>query len=253
MDLGNLSGMLRILIPLVLLHLTVLVGIVFFLKKMLLGDTMNAINRLKQVEAEVKKKEQSIRQEIEGHKKEFEAKQKEAEEKLQEQREKSEEELARTREQMLAEAGKESEKIMATARKNEERLRTQIAQDMEEKAVDYGTEVFKLVFSEEMNAELNKHFIGELLDALDDLDAASITVDTDDVQFTTSHAIVPEQKQRLEELLKNKFGAEIKVEEKIDEELLGGMIFKLGSLEIDGSLSNRLKEASAEVKKTAHA
>ena len=41
--------------------------------------------------------------------------------------------------------------------------------------------------------------------------------------------------------------------EKVDEDLLAGIILKLGSLEIDGSLLNRYSEAAAEVKKTTFA
>ena len=124
---------------------------------------------------------------------------------------------------------------------------------MEEKAVDYGGEVFKLVFSEKVTADLNASFIDELLQALSEVDAGSITVDASEAHFASSHPISPEQKSRLEALLAEKFGAEVKVDEDIREELLAGLVFKLGSLEIDGSLLNRYKEAAAEVKKTAHA
>jgi F-type H+-transporting ATPase subunit delta len=55
----------------------------------------------------------------------------------------------------------------------------------------------------------------------------------------------------LAKLLSEKFGANVAIEEKLDKELLAGIIFKLGSLEIDGSLRNRFREAAAEVKKSA--
>ena len=45
----------------------------------------------------------------------------------------------------------------------------------------------------------------------------------------------------------------IEINEEIKEEIMGGLLFKLGSLEIDGSLLNRYQEAAAEVKKTARA
>ena len=51
--------------------------------------------------------------------------------------------------------------------------------------------------------------------------------------------------------LAEKFDVQIKVEEKIQEDLMAGLVFKLGSLEVDGSLLNRYQEAAAEVKKTA--
>ena len=242
---------LKILLPIILAHVSILVIIIFVIRKLLLKDTMNAVNRIRQVEAEVRKKEEGIRSQIEEHEKEFARKKDAAEEELRKQREASEKELGRIKNQILADAKKESDQIIEQAKKNKEKLRKQIAQDMEEKAVDYGAEIFKLVFSEKIGEEMNKQFTGELLDALDEIDATSITVDADDADFTSSHPMDPQQKKRLETMLADKFDVNIKIEEKVQEKLLAGLVLKLGSLEIDGSLLNRFQEAAVEVKKGA--
>jgi len=247
---GGDMEMLQILIPIAVAHAVVLGAIVFGIHRLLQIDTLKAVARIQQVEAEVRKKEEGIRREIEEHEKEFARKKAEAEDALQKQKEASEKEVGVLRDQVLGEARKESERILSTAKRNEEKLRQQVLQEMEGKAVDYGTQVFKLVFSEKVTESLNKQFIDELLDALQEVDGSSITVDTSDVQFTTSQPMDPEQKGRLEKLLQEKFNVQIKVEEKINKDLMAGIIFKLGSLEIDGSLLNRFHEAAAEVKKS---
>lgn len=243
---------LKILIPIVGAHVLVLGAIIFVIKRLLLSDTMHAVNRIKQVEAEVRKREDAIKKEIDEHEKEFTRKKAAAEEEMAKRRQESEKELAQQRDQIVADAKREGDKIIDQAKKNEQKLRQQIAQNMEEKAVQYGAEVFRLVFSEQMNQELNKQFINELLDALEGIDSASITVDASDAEFTSSHPIHPDQKARLQKLLADKFGVNIEIQEKIREELMGGLIFKLGSLEIDGSLLNRYQEAATEVKKSAN-
>jgi F-type H+-transporting ATPase subunit delta len=63
--------------------------------------------------------------------------------------------------------------------------------------------------------------------------------------------MMADQKKRLDDLLSTKFGRPIRLVERIDPALLSGMVVKLGSLEIDGSLSSRMKEAIEEVTKTA--
>lgn len=246
---GRAMDMLKILIPIAVAHAVVLAAILFAIKRLLLSDTLKAVARIQQVEAEVRKKEENIRREIEEHEKEFTRKKAEAEAALQQQREQSEKEIGTMRDQILGEARKESDRILATAKRNEEKLRQQVLQEMEGKAVDYGSQVFKLVFSEKMTDELNRQFIGELLDALQEVDGSTITVDANDVQFTTSHPMAADQKARLEQLLKEKFNVDIKVEEKVNKDLMAGIVFKLGSLEIDGSLLNRFQEAAVEVKK----
>jgi F0F1-type ATP synthase delta subunit len=241
---------LKILVPIVMAHVLGLVAIVVLIRKLLLNDTMNAVNRIRQVEAEVRQREETIKKQIDEHEKEFANRKVEAEEEMRRQREKSEKELATIRDQVLADAKKESEGIVSQAKKKEEKLRQQIMQEMEEKAVEYGGKVFQLVFSDKMNEELNRQFIDELLEALSEIDATAITVAGDEIDFTSSHEIDPEQKARIEQLLADKFGVDVKVEEKVQKDLMGGLIFKLGSLEIDGSLLNRFREASAEVKKS---
>lgn len=240
----------KIIVPIVIVHAVVLALIVFVIKKLLLNDTMKAVGTIKQVEADVRKKEEAIRMEIDVHEKEFTKKKKEAEEELDLKRKKSEQEVSQMRETVLADAKKEGEKIMDQAKRNEDNFRKQLAQDMEAKSVDYAGQIFDLVISEKANEELNKLFIGELLDALDEVDAGAITVEGSNGEFTSSHPISPEQKERLQTLLKEKFGADIKVEEIIDKSIMGGLILKLGTLEIDGSLRNRFSEAVHEVKKT---
>jgi F0F1-type ATP synthase membrane subunit b/b' len=245
-----MHDILTILLPIVLTGVLVMVVIIFVIKRLLLSDTMQAVSRIRQVEAEVRKREEAIRREIEEHEKEFARKKIEAEEELQRQRESSEKEVAKLREQMIADAKKEGDTIIEQARKNEEKIRKQISQDMEEKTVDYGGQVFKMVMSEKMNEEMNKQFISELLDAIEQIDSTSITVDPSNAEFRSSHPLEAGQKARLESLLAEKFGARIKVNEKIEPELMAGLVFKMGSLEIDGSLVNRFQEAAGELKKT---
>ena len=53
-------------------HLLILVAIIIIIKKMLMGDTVNAVNRIRQGEAEVRKKEEKMRREREEEEKERE-------------------------------------------------------------------------------------------------------------------------------------------------------------------------------------
>jgi len=242
---------LRVLAPIVGAHVVVLAAILFVIKRLLLSDTMRAVNRIKQVEAEIRKREEEIRKEIEEHEREFARRKADGEEEIQRHKEKSEKETAKLKDQILAEAKEEGDRIVDQARKNEEKLRKQISQDVEEKAVEYGGQVFRLVFSEKMTEELDKQFTAELLEALEEIDSSTITLDAHEAEFTSSHPLDEEQRKRLEKLLADKFGVDMGVKEKIQEDLMAGIILKVGSLEIDGSLANRYNEAVAEVKKTA--
>lgn len=245
-----MEDVIRFVVPIVVIHFIALVALVLVIKKLLLGDTRRAISSLRQVETEVRKKEEQIRRDIEQHEKDFEKQKAAAEAEQAAILKEEQKKLATLKDQTLAEARKEADRIVEEARNNEEKFRKQLAQDVEEKAVDFGGQVFKLVITDLVNEEVNRRFVGELLDALDEIESGAITVDGDEAEFVCSHSLADDQKARFRDLLKEKFGADVEVNEKIDENLIAGMSFKLGSLEIDGSLLNRFKEAVQEVKKS---
>lgn len=241
----------RILVPIVVAHLVVLGVIVIVIRKLLVGDTVRAVNRIGQAEAEMRKKEESMRQEMDRHSQDLAARRKELEKELDARREETDRQAAQLKEQVVEDARREANELLDKARKNERRLREQVALEMEEKAVDFGGRVFKLVFSERMTAQLNRHFVDELIDALEQTDATGITVDAGSAEFVASHPLDAAQRQRLQELLARKFGLTMAIHEVVREELLAGLVMKLGSLEIDGSLLSRYQEAVAELKKDA--
>jgi F0F1-type ATP synthase delta subunit len=247
-----MQEVLSVAIPIVVINIVVLAVLIGFIRIVLVGQAKRATTRVKQVEDEVRKKEEAIKREIEEHEKDFTAQKAEAERQLQDHREEAKREAARVKEQSIAEAKKESQKIIEQAHKNEQKIRDQIARQMEEKAVEYGGRVFKLVFSDLITGELNKQFIGELIDALNEIEKGSITVDSTEAEVITSHELAPEQRERLEGVLRDRFNDSATIKESTDAALLGGLILKMGSLEIDGSLRNRYKEAVNEVKKEAH-
>ena len=232
-----------------IIQVVVFVVIVVVLKRILLSDTMNAVERLRQVEAEVRRKEESIRQEIEQHEKDFQQKSAEAREKMEREREASERELGKLKESMLNDAKRESERIIGEAQINKEKTRREIFEEMANTAVDFSRQIFDLVFSDKIGSAINRQFVDELIEALEGIDESTVTVEGGEREFVASHPLDADQKKRLEEVLSRKFGTEIRVSEKVDPKLLAGLVLRMGGLEIDGSLINRFQEAAVEVKR----
>lgn len=248
-----MQDILKAIVPLMLAHLVVLAILLVVVKRLLFNDTMKAVSRIQAVESELRKKEEAIRREIQDQEKNFARQKVQAEEELQRHKVKAEQDLGRLRDQTLSEARKEGDRIMDQARKNEEHYRERIAQELEQKALGYAGEAVRLVLGEQVSEQVNREFNEELIAALAGIDGDSVTVDSEEGEVKTSQPMLAEQKKRLDELLSAKFGHPIRLVERIDPALLSGMVLKLGSLEIDGSLRNRLEEALEEAAKTARA
>jgi len=245
-----LKNMLTPLAIILVAQLVVFVVIVVVLRKLLLSDTMNAVRRMKSAESDLAKKEDSMRQKMEAHEQELLKKKGEAEEEIQRQREAQEQDLARLRDRMKAEAKAEADKIISEAQLNKEKLRDQLMRETTGKAVDYAGELFKLVIGKTVTEKLNVAFVDELVTALGEVDGTSVHVEANEAEFIASHKLDVDQKAKLEHLLAEKFDVKLKIEEKIDPTIIAGLIIKLGSLEIDGSLLNRYKEGVEQIKKT---
>jgi F0F1-type ATP synthase delta subunit len=222
----------------------------FILKRLLLHDTLSAVNRLREAEAELGRKEDGVRRRIEENENEFRRKTAEAQDALARARETSEKELARLKEQLVEEARKERDRILADAERNKERLRQELVQEAEARAIEYAGQIYELVFSEQIGEALNRAFLDELLAALEEVDGANITVDATQAEIETSHALDAARKSRIRDIIARKFNVSVEVRETVSPALIAGLKIKLGSLEIDGSLLNRFREAVEELKKS---
>lgn len=233
------------------LQVAVFAVLAFLFKRLLLSDTMSAVNRIKQVEAEVNKREEGVRRQIEEHERELSRKREDLDEETERRRQSCEQELKEHRESAAEQAQRDADEVIARAKKNVDKMRDELAREAQADAVGHAGEIFKLTFSERVTEAVNREFVGELIGALEELDADSIHVEADNATFVSSHPIDQEQKQRLQQIISDKFDISLQIDEQVDPDLLGGLSMKLGTLEIDGSLRSRFSEAAEEVKREA--
>ena len=223
--------------------------IVIVLKRLLVSDTMKAVRKLGQVEIEIGKKEEAMRRRLEETEREFVQKTALAHEEARKTKEAAERELASTRETLFGEAKKERDRLISDAEKNKERMRQELLRDADKHAVAYASNVFGLVFGDDVAAVLNRAFVDELLNALDEIDSESISVTASESEIVAAVALPEDQRTRLQDIVANKFKQTIAIKERLDPSLIAGLKIKLGSLEIDGSLLNRFNEAIEELQK----
>jgi F0F1-type ATP synthase delta subunit len=224
------------------------VVIVVGLKQLLSRDIVKAAEKLREAEGELGKKEDAIRKRIEENEAEFRRKSAEAQETLARTREAMEKDLAKNRDQILEDAKKERDRIMEDAVRGQEKLKQELIREAEAHTFEYAGRIYEMVFSEEIGKKLDHAFLDELLAALDEMDASSITVDAPAIEVECSHPLEEAHKGRIRTLVAKKFGSELDLRETVNAELIAGVRMKMGSLEIDGSLLNRFREAIGQLK-----
>lgn len=233
---------------LVIFQVAVFAVLVYGIKRLLLSDTARAAAKLREAEAELGRKEEAVRKRIEENESEFRRRSAEAQETLARTRETMEKEVAKSRDTLLEEARKERDRILDEAARNKERLRQELVREAQVQTLDHAAKVCDMVFSVEVGRALDHAFLDELLAALEEMDASSITLAAPVIEVIASHALEPAYHERITDLVHRKFGSRLEIQETTDPELIAGIKLKLGSLEIDGSLQNRFSEAIEQLK-----
>ena len=67
-------------------------------------------------------------------------------------------------------------------------------------------------------------------------------------QVTSAHALSADQPKALPARLKAREGREVKIQSSVDPELLGGLVVRIGSTQIDSSIRTRLNSLAAAMK-----
>jgi len=70
-------------------------------------------------------------------------------------------------------------------------------------------------------------------------------------EVTTAHALKPEQMELLKDTLRSAFAKDVRVSASVDQNLLGGMIVKVGNKMIDSSLRTKLNSLKIVMKGTS--
>ena len=247
-----LIDILKFALPTIIFSVVAVVVVLVMIRIIVGTHASRTVRRVRQVEHEVREKEVKIKGQIERHDAELMERKKGLEVELQEMREAAKREAARVKEQGIAEAKQERAKIIDQARKSEEKLKDQYRREIDEKAVEYGGRIFELVLGDLLDADLDARFINEIITALEEIEPGTMELETTEAVVTVARELAPGQLDRLTAALIKAFGEGMVLTPTLDAKILGGVILKVGSMEVDGSLRNRYTEAVDEVIKEAH-
>lgn len=228
---------------------TVVFAIVFFvLRHLMYKNTMSAVNRLQLVDEENLARIEEMKQKIKEIEDEYLRRKEQLVEDIRSSREQAEAEMKKEKEKIMAKANQESGHIIAFAKKMESNAEQIINERLEAKAFEYAGELTKRVFSERMQKDLDEKLVEELILEISELDASRISIDANDVELVTRYPLKPEQRTKISGLMTKKMGHKIALKEDVNKDMVGGIVLKLGSLVIDGSIENKIKEAAREMK-----
>lgn len=238
-----------LILQMIFIQGVVFIGLVLFLKKVLYSNFSKAMKRLEMLNQETEKKRAELQFRLEQTEKNFQAKQKENEDLAARMREKSENEAEELRQHALAEAKAESDKLMETARNQQDEIKRELEAAVGEKAAHLASDAIRYVFTTKLEQGMHRQLIEDLITEIGKLDGKRLNGHAQEAHIAVPFPLEEKEKTKIAEILQEKAKRKISVVSEVDRSLIAGMVLKFDTIIMDGSLKTKLKEAVGFVRK----
>lgn len=222
--------------------------IIVILRKMIFSDTNSAINRLSRLDNANREREKLLMQKLAQAQKYIQ----EQQQKIQDDQQKVKAEARRAagqlHEDIIAKAKQEGDEIIKKAHASRERIRTEAATEAESKMLQFCGEMIQRVLSGVIQSDLNERLVAEFIEELEKADFGKLNRDVNEVEIVSVRAINEKQMETIRKTLEAKLARPIRVYGKTNPELIGGVLMRLGSMVVDGSLAERFRESALKMK-----
>jgi F0F1-type ATP synthase membrane subunit b/b' len=237
------------------LFLTALVSgaIIFFLHRTLISSTEGAVKRLNDEIGKATAKQAELTRKLREADEELSRRQTEARQLAEKMRTDAENESKEEREKIIKKAREEGEEIIAKAQGAKEKMRTDLEKEMDGKGIDFGMQILNNVLSEKAKGNLDQVLIGEFLENLKTIDMSRISSDVKEVEVISLTQPTEDLKKQVVQIVKSKINRDISVAAKVDSNIGGGLILKFGSMALDGSVRNLMRDVVTSMKKDVEA
>ena len=230
------------LVQMVVIQVITFFAIVLVLRKLLYAETATEAKRLRALKEENARKEKELTEKIETAENAYKEKMSKAEEAALALRERTEKEMEELRKDLTAKAKEEAERTVNAAVNAREKMRDEIANEMQKKIPIAATQVCKDFLSASMREIAHKELLREVVNEVKKVDKSKFTVKTKKGELISAYSLAKAEKSQITSAIFSKMGRKVEFEDKEDKTLVAGVVIKLGALVIDASLENRLKQ-----------
>jgi len=238
-----------LIIQLIIIQIITFLALVFVLRKIMYSASFMETKRLQQLSEENSKKAQELAAKLEDAQRQYQEKLESAEKEAKRLKAQAEEEIQKLKEDVLNKARAEGERIVNQALNTKEKLKEEIESQMAEKSIEQSLRLIHTVLSAQNQLSLHQGLVDNILEEIEKTGPEKLKINIHKGKLIMPYEIAKPKKEKIIAVLSKKSGKEISLEEEIDKNIIAGITIKLGSLVIDGSLANKLREAAEALKK----
>ncbi|MFA6636325.1 MAG: F0F1 ATP synthase subunit delta [Candidatus Omnitrophota bacterium] len=237
-----------LLLQIVIIQTIVFGAVIFFLRKIMMGSTESAVNRLNESYTQMEKKKEELAQKIQQAQQDYESRKKEAERIADKIKNDADTEARDQKDAILKKAHEEAERLIVDTVGAKEQIRAEIVKEEQVKLVDYCRELLEGVYGDIVGEKVDEILIEDFIEEVNNMDVESIPAGTRKIEAISRRPLTEKLKKKIHEVVEGKMKGKIDVSETVSEDVLGGMTLKFGNLVLDGSVAGKLQEKAAAMK-----
>ncbi len=238
-----------LLVQIIIFQIIVFGAVIFALKKILSQDTESSINRLDKVYQDLLNKQKDLTQKIEAAEKDYNAKKEEGNLVVGKMKTEAMDEVRVKQDEVIKKAKTEAEEILKKAHESEEKFKKGLEKEFQRKVIEQAATILKVAFSTKIAETLHQALIVEFLERAQKMDLSQISANVDALILKSAFPLDKTQLEQFQKLIASKISRPVKLEAQEDKALIAGVLIQFGTLLLDGSLNNYVKEASEATKK----
>ncbi len=219
--------------------------ILFVLRKMLYTESAKESRRLHELKQENFAREKEIVLKEQELKTLYSEKLAKAEEDAKQLRRQAEAEIEELRNSLTVSARQEAARIIKDALSSKEKIRDEISFQNAGQAPALALHIFKKALSPEMILFVHKELVREVAKKAEELDRGRLISEISNMEILTACALSGEEKDALFIALSVPEERRAGIGEKLDSSLIAGVVVRLSTMVIDGSLLNKLRTAES--------
>lgn len=227
---------------LVLIQVVTFLALIFFLRMLFHRHLNSALKRLQRLQQENLEREEALKEELDKAKEEHRLEVASGKEEAKRLVGVAKAEAQRLRGDLTDQAKKEAKRIIEETEAKTVKMEQEFRSRMQDEAVHLSEEMIKYTFTDEGREKLQQQLLDEVIEELRKVDKERLKVGAGQGLVISAFPLTPQQQKSLKVVLEEKVGHPVELGEKRDPEIISGMLIKLGDLEIDGSLRNKLRK-----------
>ena len=231
------------LLQVIIIQVLGFLAMVFVLMRLLYSESRKEIKRLRELKEENFQKQKELQQKIEAAENVYREKVARAEDDIGKLRTKAQEEFSLLRKEILDKAKAEADHIVKAASNAKEKMREEIMLDLRKKTPVLVSQLFKEMLSDKAREIVHNELVKDVSEKIKKMDKSEFKTKAERGEFLSAFRLAKNEKDGIASLICEKVERRITFEEKEDPKLVAGVVIKIGTLMIDGSLDNRLKAA----------